>query len=406
MKAWILRPVAADSPPTSRLSSPPDYIRNLREETKKGFYGRIKQGLYPLPAPLGYLDRGKGKPKELDPARAPLVRRMFTTYSTGRLNLYELSDEMYRLGLRNRNGHRLSLNGISVMLKNPFYMGLIRLRRTGKTFPGIHEPLISKSLFDRVQLVLKGKFAARSQTHDFAFRRMVKCGLCGYSLIGECQKGHVYYRCHIQDCPTKSVREEVVDEAIRDAFEPLRFAEDEKQILLEVFEEVRGDLLRQWDAETNALRLRKSQIRERMDRLTDAYLDQVIDKESFESRKSSLLMEEKALEENLGQPKQAIAERLSKFLELAMNAPVLYETAIPEEKRELLHVEPDLCRQKDSSHAESAVPGGGESAFTYKRCPSQGRHRTSRALILRLTAYFAANPLKAITRQFLNRSPD
>jgi site-specific DNA recombinase len=51
-----------------------DYIRNLREETKKGFYGRIKQGLYPLPAPLGYLDRGKGKPKELDPARAPLVR--------------------------------------------------------------------------------------------------------------------------------------------------------------------------------------------------------------------------------------------------------------------------------------------------------------------------------------------
>src|SRR5262249_8667061 len=35
-----------------------DYIRNLREEARKGFYGRIKQGVYPLPAPLGYLDRG------------------------------------------------------------------------------------------------------------------------------------------------------------------------------------------------------------------------------------------------------------------------------------------------------------------------------------------------------------
>jgi site-specific DNA recombinase len=33
-----------------------DYIRNLREETRKGFYGRLKQGFYPLPAPLGYLD--------------------------------------------------------------------------------------------------------------------------------------------------------------------------------------------------------------------------------------------------------------------------------------------------------------------------------------------------------------
>src|SRR5262249_5583514 len=32
-----------------------DYIRNLREETRKGFYGRLKQGFYPLPAPIGYL---------------------------------------------------------------------------------------------------------------------------------------------------------------------------------------------------------------------------------------------------------------------------------------------------------------------------------------------------------------
>ena len=44
-----------------------DYIRNLREETRKGFYGRLKQGIYPLPAPIGYLDRGKGKPKDVDP---------------------------------------------------------------------------------------------------------------------------------------------------------------------------------------------------------------------------------------------------------------------------------------------------------------------------------------------------
>jgi DNA invertase Pin-like site-specific DNA recombinase len=35
-----------------------DYIRNLREEVKKGFYGRIKQGLYPMPAPTGYIDKG------------------------------------------------------------------------------------------------------------------------------------------------------------------------------------------------------------------------------------------------------------------------------------------------------------------------------------------------------------
>src|SRR6266849_6585062 len=48
-----------------------DYIRNLREETKKGFWGRLKQGLFPLGAPIGYLDQGKAKPKVPDPERAP-----------------------------------------------------------------------------------------------------------------------------------------------------------------------------------------------------------------------------------------------------------------------------------------------------------------------------------------------
>src|SRR4029077_11315879 len=51
-----------------------DYIRNLREEAKKGIYGRLKQGFYPLGAPLGYLDHGAGKVKTIDPVKGPLVR--------------------------------------------------------------------------------------------------------------------------------------------------------------------------------------------------------------------------------------------------------------------------------------------------------------------------------------------
>src|SRR5712692_3807230 len=49
------------------------YIRNLREEVKKGIRGRLKQGLYPLAAPIGYLDQGGGKPKIPDPVRAPFI---------------------------------------------------------------------------------------------------------------------------------------------------------------------------------------------------------------------------------------------------------------------------------------------------------------------------------------------
>jgi site-specific DNA recombinase len=46
------------------------YSRNLREEVKKGLYGRLKQGCYPFRAPIGYLDQGSAKVKIPDPARA------------------------------------------------------------------------------------------------------------------------------------------------------------------------------------------------------------------------------------------------------------------------------------------------------------------------------------------------
>jgi len=69
-----------------------DYIRNLREETRKGFYGRLKQGIWPLAAPLGYINTGAGKPKEIDPKRGPLIRQAFELYATRKYGLRSLAD--------------------------------------------------------------------------------------------------------------------------------------------------------------------------------------------------------------------------------------------------------------------------------------------------------------------------
>src|SRR5262249_48943879 len=207
-----------------------DYIRNLREETRKGFYGRIKQGLYPLPAPVGYLDKGKGNQKEPDPATAHLVRKTFELYGSGKYNFDDLIDELYRLGLRNRVGTRLSRKGLSTILTNPFYIGLIRLgRRGGETFPGAHQPLIPKSLFDRVQEILSGKTNTRIQRYDFLFRRILTCRQCEYSLIGELQKGCVYYRCHTKNCITSCVREDIIERQVLQTLEPLQVSEQEKE---------------------------------------------------------------------------------------------------------------------------------------------------------------------------------
>jgi len=145
------------------------YIRNLREEVKKGMQGRLRQGLYPLGAPVGYLDRGGGKAKVLDPILSPHVRDAFALYATGNFALRELGDTLYVRGLRSKSGKKVHINSLGEMLRNPFYIGIIRMKRSGETHQGVHEPLISPALFNRVQQVLNGKSRAKVIMHDFLF---------------------------------------------------------------------------------------------------------------------------------------------------------------------------------------------------------------------------------------------
>jgi DNA invertase Pin-like site-specific DNA recombinase len=318
-----------------------DYIRNLREETLKGFYGRIKQGVYPLPAPLGYLDKGSGKPKEPDPMKAPLVRKAFELYATGRYNLDTLGAELHQLGLRNKKGNRVNRSCLGKLLNNPFYIGLIRIKSSGQTFPGVHAPLIPKSLFDRVKIILSGKGNTSIQKHNFLFRRLLRCRECGFTLVGERQKGHHYYRCHSKDCSATCIREELIDTEIQRQLVPLCFDDDERAYFRVKLAQLKTNWASRQEDFGKALNLQINQLKDRLNRLTDAFLDGAIDRIVFEQRKTALLMDLKGLEENMANLRdrtQAEPDHLSEFLELAGNAWLSYTMGIVEEKRDLLKI--------------------------------------------------------------------
>lgn len=375
-----------------------DYIRNLREETKKGFYGRIKQGFLPLPAPTGYLDMGKAKPKEYDPARAPLIRKAFELYSTGRYNLKSLEEEMFGMGLRSKFGNKISYKRLSAILNNPFYIGIIKIEKTGEVFPGNHNPLISKSLFDRVQLILKGKLNARTQQHDFMFRRFLKCKTCGFSLIGERQKSYVYYRCHTKGCPPTCIREESIEQEAVQKLTPLQFSQDEKKRIEFLISEIKGDWEKQGEEALAAFNLRLHHVQDRLNRLTDAYLDQALDKEMFEHRKAALLLERKDLEEKIKEltaDNQKLPDRLAVFLELAGTAYSLYKKGIPEEKRDLLKILTSN-RVVDGKNVDFTLSAPFQDvANRFENSyggPSGNIPRTLDRLVEKLTSWFIVNP--------------
>jgi len=329
-----------------------DYIRNLREEAKKGIYGRLKQGFYPMRAPIGYLDQGAGKAKTIDPVKGPIVKKAFELYGSGQWSIQTLMDELYRRSLRNNAGERVTQNGLHTILRNPFYTGVMRIMASGETYLGNHEALISKSLFNRVQDILHGRVGTRINIHDFLFRRIVKCEQCGRSLIGESQKGITYYRCHAKACPKTIVREDGIVSAVHEALMALAFSPEEKTYLMGRITELKANWIENREAHLQALTMRLTQVIERLNRLTDAYLDQALDKELFEERKTALIQERRMLDDqkrDYEANRRSVPEELQKIVELAGDAYSLYKMADLAKKRRLLRIIMSNCKVKQKT---------------------------------------------------------
>ena len=318
-----------------------DYIRNLREETRKGFYGRLKQGLYPRPAPVGYLDCGKGQPKQIDPVQGPLVRKSFELYASGNCGLNALVEKMYTLGLRNKKGGKVTLNGMSKLLHNPFYFGVMRIGTQDEVYAGCHSPIITRQLFSKVQDVLQGKHIKTKQRHDILFRRMLVCDECRKTLRGELQKGRIYYRCHTQGCTQKCIREDMVETALVPVLKNLRFSAEETARIRQHLKEQYRNIEKFKEAQTKSLQLQLEQIRERLSKIVDAYVDGMVEKEIYLTKKDMLVMEENAakrLLENLDTGAQAVLHKVEEIVELVNSAYLSYKMASLDERREIVEI--------------------------------------------------------------------
>ena len=317
-----------------------DFIRNLREESRKGFYGRLKQGFYPLPAPLGYLDMGPAKAKEIDPVRAPLIRRAFELYASGDFTVKSLPAKLTALGLRNRRNGPVGKSVVATILSNPFYIGIIRLK-TGETFEGNHPRIISPELFENVQALLEGRTIRHVKRHDYLYRRLITCKRCNLRLIGETQKGHTYYRCHTKSCETKCFREEEITQEVQDLFTPLGFHEDERLFLKEYISASTHDEGKEREREIAAISLTVQNIDSRLMKLTDAYVDGMLDKEAYLQRKEAFLMEKKNWEErrfSLLNGGSLITDQVRRLLEFTDRLPFRYKIGTTSEKREMFKI--------------------------------------------------------------------
>ena len=95
----------------------------------------------------------------------------------GNYSIARLEKELYEAGLRTRSGGKLGMSRIHTLLQDTFYHG--KIRWVEKTYPGKHEPLITKDTFDAVQNILRRKTKnPHHAKHISLFRSKIFCENC------------------------------------------------------------------------------------------------------------------------------------------------------------------------------------------------------------------------------------
>jgi site-specific DNA recombinase len=165
------------------------------DRTRAGMKAALELGRWVFLAPIGYLNapRSIGKSLIHDPERAPLVRRAFDDYASGRFTKEQLLKHVRRWDLTNRRGKPLTSQAIGMLLRNQLYAGIVDVPEYGvRNKRGDFEPLISEELFYRIQAILSGRVpntALRMRAHpDFPLRGFVRCESCGRGLTGSWSK--------------------------------------------------------------------------------------------------------------------------------------------------------------------------------------------------------------------------
>ncbi|NLT10053.1 MAG: hypothetical protein GXY08_11190, partial [Ruminococcus sp.] len=194
-----------------------------------------REGKYISPPPFGYMRDPKDRYKLIvDEEAAVVVCKIFSMYLSG-MGTIRIAQKLNELGIMTRtdykrtgslyksnsglgDGNGWRPNSVRDMLSNKVYIGAVaQHRRTTRNYKDrktiylkekdhiivydMHQPIIEKEQFDKVQDMLKNRCTKTSPncTELYLFSGMLRCASCNSSMIRNPKfhngKWYVYYKC-------------------------------------------------------------------------------------------------------------------------------------------------------------------------------------------------------------------
>jgi site-specific DNA recombinase len=338
-----------------------EYERTLiKERMRRGKLAKLKAGLL-LPwthTPYGYR-ADPDRPRDpagvrLDEEKAAVVAEIFAMYLEEGMSLCGVSKKLRARGIRSpRGGEVWTVSSLRWILTNPVYTGRVyagrmrhrppRIRRSAthpigrpsntavpvapeEWIPVATVPaIVTQEQFDlaKEKLSKNKAFASRNNKRNtYLLRALVSCGRCKLACSARALRNSKYYVCagkkkQIQtgrgeNCPSRYAPAEQLDELVwRDLCEVLAHPES----MTEALQRAHGGgwLPQELKARRENLREGRATLKRQLDRLTEAYLGEVIPLAEYRRRRQDLEQRDRAL---AGQQRQ-LQDQAARRMELA-----------------------------------------------------------------------------------------
>lgn len=331
-----------------KMAEPEMDNRRRAKNTQMGIRRALKAGRYACGgAPIGYSwDRNGTHPMIKPNGSAGLVKEAFELYATGLYSIESVRKIVQEKGLN------IQKTAFNRMLRNPIYKGYIVVPELGdeeeQEVIGIHEAIISRELFDKVQAVLARileKNASRIEKINYRdelpLRRILQCPKCNSSWTGSGSRGNggTYFYYHCQNGCKERVKAEEANSVFSDYLKSFQVPPEVSNLYMAIMEDVFKTKEGDRDKEIKSLQKHLDDFESKLLRIDEMYVEGKLEGDSYQRMKASYKGEIQRLEMEIAQRKMTDTNFIKYYrygTSLLGNLDFHYQQASPYIRKKLL----------------------------------------------------------------------
>ena len=330
------------------------FLNRLKEDGHRTKQTKLDRGELPGKATYGYKNH-RLSPRETTVIKidfdAGIVRKMFELISTRAYSIDTMREK-----IKDDFGVEMSRSKAATILHNPFYIGYMLDRKSGKLYEHKYEQIITPELFEQVQDIIGGRNrnSSKHRGKQVLYRGLpFNCTECGCAITHEVhertQKNGNHHKWTYHKCTqrrgkhgAKAIEEKKLTEQFAKLFDGFRIPDDQLKRMTDVLRQQNATKNRFVDAERTNHEAAIKQLRNRLSKAFEHMLDDgetsITQEQYIEYKKkweADIAFHKRKLD-TIDNAESSYYVNAVYLLEICTNAAELFKYAEPDEKRELI----------------------------------------------------------------------